>query len=412
MKGMFLIYIIRILIELEGIIMLKKEVVIGMAGAGYGARLHCEGYKKISSVNVRLKTICDVLEEKGMEIKEIYNFEQVETDFDRMLKDPEIDVIDIVTPPFIHKEMIIKALDAGKHVICEKPLIGYFGKPDDVKPIGKKVSKEKMYKEVLLGLEELKAAIDRNNQKFMYAENYVYAPSIQKSVEILKNKNSKVLFLKGEESLKGSSSPVAGEWDKTGGGSLIRVGSHPLAGVLYIKKEEAKYRNVDIEIESIVADMGQITNNLSEEEMPYHSIRINDVEDFANVSITFTDGSKAIVMASDTVLGGTKNYVEIYSNNAVMMNNLTPTDALNVYMLDNEGMDDIKFSEMLPSTVGWNKAFIADEILRGFTDELIDFMESIAFDREPLSDFKLAYDTTKAIYAAYLSYESNERIFY
>lgn len=392
--------------------MIRKQVVIGMAGAGYGARLHCEGYKKISSVDVKLRTICDVLEEKADEIKELYNFEQVETDFDKMLKDPEIDVIDIVTPPFLHKDMIIKALDAGKHVICEKPLIGYFGNDEDIKPIGKNVSKAKMYNEVLAGLDELKAAIDRNNQKFMYAENYVYAPNIQKSVEILKGKKSKILFLKGESSLKGSSSPVAGEWDKTGGGSFIRVGSHPLAGVLYIKKEEAEYRNIEIEIESIIADMGQITSNLIEDELKYHTVRINDVEDFANVSISFTDGSKAVVMASDTVLGGTKNYVEIYANNAVMMNNLTPTDALNVYMLDNEGMEDIKFSEMLPSTTGWNKAFISDEILRGFTDELIDFMECIAFDRKPLSDFKLAYDTTKAIYAAYLSYETNERFVY
>ncbi len=38
-------------------------------------------------------------------------------------------------------------------------------------------------------------------------------------------------------------------------------------------------------------------------------------------------------------------------------------------------------------------------------------MECIAFDRSPLSDFKLAYDTTKAIYAAYLSYETNKRFF-
>ncbi|NLY36237.1 MAG: Gfo/Idh/MocA family oxidoreductase [Tissierellia bacterium] len=391
---------------------MKKTVVIGMVGAGYGAILHCEGYKKISSVDVRLRTICDIAEDKAMTIKETYNFETLETDFDLMIKDPEIDVIDIVTPPFLHKDMIIKALDAGKHVICEKPLIGYFGNPEDIRPIGKHVSKEKMYKEVMAGLEEIKSAIERNSQKFMYAENYVYAPSIQKSVEILKNKKSTVLFLKGEESLKGSSSPVAGEWDKTGGGSFIRVGSHPLAGVLYIKKEEAKYSGEEIEIESIIADMGQITGGLSEDQLKYHTTRVNDVEDFANVTISFTDGSKAVVMASDTVLGGTKNYVEIYANNAVMMNNLTPTDALNVYMLDNEGMENIKFSEMLPSTIGWNKAFIADEILRGFTDELIDFMESIAFDREPLSDFKLAYDTTKAIYAAYLSNETNKRFVY
>ena len=129
-----------------------------------------------------------------------------------------------------------------------------------------------MYDKVIKELDELKDAIDRNKGKFMYAENYVYAPSIQKSIEILKNKNSNVLFLKGEESLKGSSSPVAGEWNKTGGGSLIRVGSHPLAGVLYIKKEEVAYKNIEIEIESIIADMGQITSTLSEDELRYHTI--------------------------------------------------------------------------------------------------------------------------------------------
>ena len=53
----------------------------------------------------------------------------------------------------------------------------------------------------------------------MYAENFVYAPGIQKS-EIIRNKKSQILFMKGEESLRGSSSPVAGSWDKTGGGSL------------------------------------------------------------------------------------------------------------------------------------------------------------------------------------------------
>ncbi len=116
-----------------------------------------------------------------------------------MITDPEIDVIDIVTPPFLHKDMIIKALDAGKHVICEKPLIGYFGSQEDKEPIGKTVSKEKMYDKVIKELDELKDAIDRNKGKFMYAENYVYAPSIQKSIEILKKIKIQMCFFSKEK---------------------------------------------------------------------------------------------------------------------------------------------------------------------------------------------------------------------
>lgn len=68
----------------------------------------------------------------------------------------------------------------------------------------------------------------------MYAENFVYAPAVLKAAEIITAKKSRILYAKGEESLKGSSSPVAGEWDKTGGGTFIRTGSHPLSAILNI----------------------------------------------------------------------------------------------------------------------------------------------------------------------------------
>ena len=142
-----------------------------------------------------------------------------------------------------------------------------------------------------------------NEDVRLNAENYVYAPSIQKSVEIMKNKNTKIFLLKWEESLRGSSSPVAGKWSGTGGGSLIRVGCHPLSGVLYLKQVESEYRNEKIDIVNVSASMGQVTKIVELEELKYHTIRVEDVEDFANLTISFSDGTKAIVIASDAVLG-------------------------------------------------------------------------------------------------------------
>lgn len=79
----------------------------------------------------------------------------------------------------------------------------------------------------------LKEVVDSTDKKFLYAENFVYATPVQKAAEIIRAKKSKVLFMKGEESLKGSSSPVAGKWNKTGGGILVRTGTHPLTGMLW-----------------------------------------------------------------------------------------------------------------------------------------------------------------------------------
>lgn len=159
-----------------------------------------------------------------------------------------------------------------------------------------------------------------------------------------------------------------------------------------------------------MADMAQITPNLSEYEHRHIAARPNDVEDFGIAVITFTDGSKATVTATDTLLGGSKNYIDLYCNDAVINCTLTMSDMMKTYFLDEERLDDVYISEMLPSKIGWNNPFLEDEIIRGYTDEMRDFIESIYFNREPKSGFSLAYDTIKLIYAAYLSAEAGKSI--
>ena len=387
-----------------------KQVCVAVVGAGYAAMLHGNGYKKVSGVSVRLKTIVDIDAGKAEEIRAQFGFEQVCTDFDEMLRDPEIDVVDIVTPPFLHVAMIEKAMAAGKHVICEKPLTGYHGRPGDKAPIGLNVPKSRMYQTVLEELDKLKATVAASGKRFFYAENYVYATPVVKAAEILTKKKSKILFMKGEVSLQGSSSPVAGDWAKTGGGTFIRCGVHPLIGILYLKRVEARARGENITIQSVLADTGTATFCLTEHEHRHISARPVDVEDFSNVTVTFSDGTKAVIMAADVVLGGTKNYIEVYSNDSALMCNMSYNNIMNSYFLDEDGLDDVYISERLPIKLGWNNVAISDEIIRGYTGELQDFMECMAHDREPVCDFELAYDSTRLLYAAYLSAEEGRRV--
>ena len=123
------------------------------------------------------------------------------------------------------------------------------------------------------------------------------------------------------------------------------------------------------------------------------------------VILTFSDNTRAVIIATDTLLGGSKNYIELYCNDAAINCKLTMNDLMETYFLDEDHLDDVYLSEMLPSKIGWNKTFVEDEIIRGYTDEMRDFIESIYFDRQPRSGFQIAYDTTKIIYAAYKSAE-------
>ena len=160
-----------------------------------------------------------------------------------------------------------------------------------------------------------------------------------------------------------------------------------------------------------MADMGTVTTTLTDYDHRHIKARPYDVEDNGTVLLTFSDQSKALVIATDTCLGGSKNYIELYCNDAAITCTLTMNDMMSTYFLDEDNLNGIQLSEMLPAKTGWNNPFIADEIIRGYTGEIQDFMEAVYFDRAPKSDFQLAYDTIRVVYAAYMSAEAGRRVY-
>lgn len=393
----------------EGLYILK-QVTVAQIGAGFITTHHNMAFKTVSGVNVRLKTVSDIVLERAKKVADKFGYEKYCEDYRSILSDPEIDLVDICTVPFLHKRMVEEVLASGKNVICEKPLTGYFGVPGDPEPIGNKVPKAKMYASVIKELDELDAAINNAKGKFMYSENYVYSPNMVKAAEILAAKKSRILLMRGEESLRGSSSPQAGMWNKTGGGCLIRGGTHPLSGVLWLKSIEAAARGVELPAIKVTADTGRIVPTLSEEERRHLLIRPQDVEDVATVTITFADGTKALVLTGDVCLGGVKNEIDVYANDATLRCRITPNDNMETYFLDENGLDNVYLAEMLPNKLGWQKPFISEEIQRGYSGEMQDFVEAVAFDHEPRAGYQLAKDTMKVLYGAYLSAEEGRTV--
>ena len=92
---------------------------LGVLGLGEGRSIMSAA---LTSDMWRLGNICDLNEELCKQRCEEFHFDKYTLDYEEMLKDPVIDVIGIYTPDQLHAKHIIMALEAGKHVICTKPL--------------------------------------------------------------------------------------------------------------------------------------------------------------------------------------------------------------------------------------------------------------------------------------------------
>lgn len=386
-----------------------KPIVIATVGTGYGGYLHANGYKNVTGIPIRLKTICGQNLAKAEAFKERYGYEQVCTDFDEILADPEIDVIDLGVPPTLHIPFSIKALKAGKHIICEKPLSGYFGKPGETE-IGRTVPKAKMWEEMEKQLAELKAVIDESGKKFMYAENFIYSTPVQKAAEIIRAKKSKIVMMNGEELIIGSTSPLAGQWKNFGGGTTMRNGIHILSSMIYLKKVEAEARGEEFKIVSVTAENAQQSKALSEEEHGYIQARPDDVEDMTCIIVTFHDGTKAVVVASDATLGGSQNHIDVYTNDSTLRCTLTQTNLLEAYTADDKGLDNVEWGELVKNKTGWNNVYVSDPIIRGYMGEMQEFLSAIAEDREAETGFDIAYEIIRVVYASFRSAEEGRRI--
>ena len=374
-----------------------NKVRIGICGSGFAAALHAEAYKRVYGVEPCLTALVST-SAKADEFAGRYGIEKIYRSMEDMLEKERLDVVDICTPPNVHASMVRTALEAGVNVICEKPLTGWFG--DQNAP--------DMLERVCADMEELGELVRESKGRFFYAENFIYAPAVQKSARLLQATKDKILFMRGEESHSGSHAPHAALWSANGGGSLIRQGCHPLSALLYLKQVEA---GRSVNVTSVMADMGYIVPGLSDEEKRHLSARPKDVEDLANVILTFEDGTKASVTSGDMILGGVRNEIQVYTTGGVHQCRIAPNDQMQVYHIDDTGLRDEYITEKLETKTGWQSVFLDEDAARGYVGELHDFMRCITGEKEkPESDFQLAYDTVRVIYAAYRSAREGRRI--
>ena len=365
---------------------------VGIVGSRFAAHLHLTAYRRVYGVGAHLAGVTSPTAGK----RDAFAKETGATAYPTLgAMLPHVDVVDVCSPPATHEPVALEATAAGKHVIIEKPFTGAFATPND---------RDALYREAVASADRIVKAAEKRGVVLGYAENWIYAPAIQKEREIIEKTGAQILWMIGGESHSGSHSPVYGIWKHAGGGSLVGKGCHPLSACLYLKQVEGRARSgKPIRPASVSARVHEITRLPGYQDKGFLRTDYDDVEDYSQLHLTFEDSTVADVFATELVLGGVHNWLDVFANNHRTSCRLNPVNLLDTYNPHAEQFRDIYVVEKTGTKEGWSHPAADEEWQQGFYQEIQDFMECCVSGRRPQSDALVAQDTVATLYAGYVS---------
>lgn len=194
---------------------MAQDTILGVGiigGGGIAQGVHIPGYQKLD--NVRVVGVSDPFEGARTACKTRFNIENTYADFEEMLANPDIHAVSVTTPNFLHADATIKALRAGKHVLCEKPLA--------------------------MNAEEGQAMVDaarETGNKLMCGYNYRFTPEVQTLKKFAEAGEFGDMYFARTIAMRRRGIPGWGLFiskEKNGGGPLIDIGVHMLDSTMHV----------------------------------------------------------------------------------------------------------------------------------------------------------------------------------
>ncbi|HEX2916449.1 MAG TPA: Gfo/Idh/MocA family oxidoreductase [Chloroflexia bacterium] len=254
---------------------------VGVVGLGVG-RSHIQAFQELGD-RFEVVAVCDLDEAKAREIAEADHIPYYYKDFDRLCLNNDVDVIDLCTPPFLHYSQMLQALAAGKHVICEKPLVGSLKEVDELDRAQQKAQR------VLMPIFQYR--FGHGLQKLLYLRNKgLTGQAYLTTIETAWRRRAEYYAV-----------PWRGKWKTELGGTLAGHSSHTHDMLTYI-------------LGPVKEVFARITTRVNPVE----------VEDCASISFEMADGSLA---SSSTTVGSS---AEI-SRHRFCFSNLTAESNLRPY---------------------------------------------------------------------------------
>ena len=102
---------------------------VGLIGCGYAGHQHARAYALLRD-HVDLVAAADVDKGKARSLAQEWGFSSWHEDYRKILSDPRVDAVSVCLPIYLHAEVSVEAAEAGKHVLCEKPMAGTLEKAD------------------------------------------------------------------------------------------------------------------------------------------------------------------------------------------------------------------------------------------------------------------------------------------
>lgn len=253
---------------------MSKKIKIGVIGVGGISVCHIDAYLK--NPDVELYAFCDINEARLKEMAEKYNITRTFTDMNDMLKLDEIDAVSVCTWNSAHAPCTIAALNAGKHVLCEKPMA--------------MSAKEG---------EEMKAAALKNNKLLMIGFVRRYGDDCAVIKDFIKADYFGDIYYAKANYLRRNGNPGGwfGDKSRSGGGPLIDLGVHVIDLVRFVLGNPKP-------ISAYGATFHKLGNrNELKDKKDYLSISATDhdkcdVEDLVTALIRFDNGAVLDVEAS------------------------------------------------------------------------------------------------------------------
>lgn len=389
-----------------------KRLGIGLIGAGFSAHIHARGYRRLLDLPFDLVAVAAVPLEQATDLAREFGVPNAYDDYRRVLERQDVHLVDLCVPNHLHEAIVVEAAQAGKHIICEKPLTGYFGGPEASDPVGA-TPKRLMLDAVLRSADRMLDACRSAGVRLFYAENWLYSPAVLKARRLIEASRGTILEVRAQECHSGSHASYAKVWKLAGGGSLVRLGPHPIAIAVYLKWEEGLRRDgAPIAVQSVTAEVGNPMRapSVQAEKENWIVNDWQDVENWSAVWLTFADGTHASVSASDIVLGGMEDTLEVLLSNARVRCDMTHSTIMQAYAPAPQVFGSEYIAEKLETKAGWSYPSIDEDWMLGYPQELRSFVEAALSGQPTLATPELAREVVRIMYSAYVSAEEGRRV--
>lgn len=255
---------------------MSKKVRIGVVGAGSISESHLSSYK--NNPEVELIAICDLNEGRAKDKAAKYGIPNVYTDYHALLANPDVDAISVCTWNNSHAPISIAALNAGKNVLCEKPLC-----------------------KTVAEAYEVEKAVKASGKVLQVGFVRRYASNTRIVKQFLDNGDLGEIYYAKANCIRRLGNP--GGWfsdvERSGGGPLIDVGVHVIDICWYLMGRP-KVKTVSGNAYKKLGNRSNI-QNLNYYKAADYNAEINTVEDMANAVIRFENGASILVDVSFTL---------------------------------------------------------------------------------------------------------------